>query len=84
MMSSSPIRKYFESLHEGIAEEIIKLLLLRKLKPALKAAEKQLHDDPEFVAQLDAIKYATEKFENTLKHWCKHRPEDRRCKDKKF
>lgn len=82
-MKRSPIETYMGSLHEGIAEKIIKMLLLHRMKPLLAKAEKEL-DDPEFTAQLDTIRYAVDDFEKRLKNWCKYKPDDFRCKDKKF
>ncbi len=82
-MKRSPIETYFGSLHEGIADAIIKMLFIHKMKPHLKKAEKELND-PELTAQLETIRYSVEKFEKTLKNFCKIRPNHFRCKDKKF
>lgn len=82
-MKGSPINRYVDSLHEGIAEKILGMLFIHKMKPALKKVEKML-DDPEFDAQLETIRYAVEDFERKLKSFCKHRPQHFRCKNKKF
>ena len=81
MMKRSPIDNYVGLLHEGIAEKIIGMLFLHKMKPALKKAEKIL-DDPEFDAQLETIRYAVEDFERSLKAFCRRRPAHEKCKNK--
>lgn len=83
MMKRSPIQKYIGSLHEGIADEILKMLFIHKMKPHLNKVEKQLND-PEITAKLETIRYAVEDFERHLKNYCKYNPDDYDCKKRKF
>ncbi len=78
-MKQSPIEKYATRLHENIIEKILGVLLIQKMKPALKKAEKMLNDNPEFEAKIDSLMYQYDELERYLKNYCKYYPDDIRC-----
>lgn len=77
-MKRSPIEKYTISLHENILEKILSVILIHRMKPALKKAEK-MFDDPEYKAKVDALQYNFDEMENYLKNFCKYNPSNALC-----
>ena len=78
-MKRSPIEKYTISLHENILEKILTVILMHKMKPALKKAEKML-DTPEYRAKVAAVQYQYDDLEQYLKNFCKYNPSSPLCR----
>ena len=77
-MKRSPIEKYTISLHENILEKILSVILIHRMKPALKKAEKML-DDPEYKAKVESLQYQYDDMEQYLKNYCKYHPNNALC-----
>lgn len=71
-------------LHEGIVEEIMKLIIFTPLKRKLKKAMKELDEDPEFVAAGHSLNYHLDRMEDLLKNLCSRIPDHPECKRKRW
>ena len=72
------------SLHEGIVEELLKLILVAPVKRGLKKALKELDNDPEFVAATADLNYHLDRIERLVRSICERDPNHPDCKGKSY